>query len=326
MVPGLLGLIANLLQFGSRSGAEPPLAWWQTRHRSSSTAQELLSQPPVLGSWPLSFQVPVDRSAGSALQRSWQAQYAAGFLQELRSCPLPPALSGLCFAEVAAALYERLLVVLLALGRPDPRTGKARMILNPGYGQQLTVEKGDLLCLMVQSAEHARAVSQVAWHPETVRQRWQRHRTALPAQFTCHGSPVSPAIPLHSAVASYYINAASSTRQPAHGRATKANPATPSLSSPPPVTGNPAAPHEFSSRGGAVSSSWKPRDEERASRPLSVRVDRSARPQAAARLSTSRAPALPIRSLATSSCAALLTAASSASFAASARPTAGPSS
>ena len=223
MAPGLLGLIANLLQFGGHKEEES--TWWRSGLVTRGSAgyqlivnEKGVSDPPMLSSWPLSFAVPADRPAGRAIQRSWEMQYITGFLQELRTCPLPPALSGLCFAEVAAVLYERLLVVLLAVGRPDARSGKLGVMLNPGYGARLSAERGDLLCLMVQSAEHARAVSQVQWDRETVRERWLRQRTltASPVdpRFTSLGSPVSAAMPFHCAIARYYTDASKASREP----------------------------------------------------------------------------------------------------------------
>ena len=214
MAPGLLGLIANLLQFGGHTGTEPLKLWWQDgltahRYKHPFTAYKLLSTPLVLGTWPLSAAVPAERPIDRAVQRSWEVQYLTGFLQELRTCPLPRALSGLCFADVAAALYERLLVVLLAVGRRDPHSGKLRAMLNPGYGGRLTVEQGDLLCIMVQSAEHARAVSEVQWQRDTVRERWLQQSSELVSsasrvQFTSLGSPISAAVPMSSAVARHF--------------------------------------------------------------------------------------------------------------------------
>ena len=136
MVPGLLGLIANLLQFGGRFGDEGPSSGWRKGRLASRrphflTVNELLADPPMLGVWPLTFTVPSNPPDRLHIQHSWENQYIAGFLQELRTCPLPPALSGLCFAEVAAMLYERLLVVVLAVGRRDERSGLVRVLLKP---------------------------------------------------------------------------------------------------------------------------------------------------------------------------------------------------
>ena len=89
------------------------------------------------------------------------------------------------------------------------------------------MEAGDLLCLMVQSAEHATALSQVHWHPETVRQRWpgfsQWSDSTRQLQFTSLGSPVAAAIPLNSAVAKYYT-----ARSDNRDRAVRPLPAAPS--------------------------------------------------------------------------------------------------
>ena len=216
MAPGLLGLIANLLQFGGHTGTEPIRSWWQGL-LSYQPEAAVWANPLVPGTWPLSATPPA-HLADAPIQHSWEVQYLTGFLQELRTCPLPPALLGLCFADVAALLYERLLVVLLAVGRKDARTGRLRAILNPGYGEQLRVGHGDLLCIMVQSAEHARAVSEVQWSREPVRNRWKtQHGQPVPfhnVRFTSLGSPLSPALPRDGAVANHFTHSSTSTAPP----------------------------------------------------------------------------------------------------------------
>ena len=244
--PGLLGVMINLLS--SYDGKASMAALFASPDSSSAddaasshddssalqsfTADSVVAHSLSVAAWPLTSArctdkpLPPDPKSGgqaggshslfySAALREWQEEYLFGFGQELRTCELPPALDGLTFADVAAALYERLLVVLLAVHRLDPETGKARVILNPGYAARLTVESGDLLCISCQNADHAAAVDSVDWPQQLTRQRWRKQaeleamdgqaRRRLAASFQSNGSAVLPGIPVSSAVARYHL-------------------------------------------------------------------------------------------------------------------------
>ena len=60
MAPGLLGLIANLLQFGGHSGTEPIQSWWQdvVDYRRHKLFTPYPPSSMLLGTWPLSVRRP----------------------------------------------------------------------------------------------------------------------------------------------------------------------------------------------------------------------------------------------------------------------------
>ena len=218
MAPGAVGLLTNLLRSSDGKSSFSALlidssTWSQGASDSamrSFEAQSLAFHPLDVSAWPLTSApcsptpLPPSVDSGdsslyfSAASRRWDEEYLWGYNQRLFACELPAAVDGLCFSEAAALLYERLTLVLVALYRIDPDTGKLRVVLSPGWAARVEIRRGDLGCVIGQSEEHADAAKASAYEGD-IRARWREARkvdgqTAVSA-LRCNGRPLSPLFP-----------------------------------------------------------------------------------------------------------------------------------
>ena len=220
LCPGTLGVLTNLCQsFDGKSSFAAlfvdPRTSMLTRsgERVSSlstfAAQSLVVHPLDVSAWPLTAArcpaVPLppqlDSSDASlffsAATRRWDEEYLAGFGHRLYAIELPAAVEGLCFSEAAAMLYERLTLVMIAIYRADPQTGKLCVMLAPGYAVRLRVRDGDLACVLAQSEEHAESAKDVSYPTGSIRSRWQAARQSYSDQMASTATPSQPATTSH---------------------------------------------------------------------------------------------------------------------------------